>query len=365
MIQLVYEPLDVQTVAADGTLAASWDVSASPVLYGQTHNVTVYRNGVAAEPSTVNVTGDLKTVTFTPETGYPLGLGEQIWGAYPAAIVSEPDTDRGRLAPQIIAAGGADSCTWDTTAIPVHMDYTAFVIVYRNGVAAHPSEVAVGTGGNSVTYTPDPAYPLLESEKVWGSYPAVFDTTGTPAGRRILDWDKAMARLVRLCPPTVHPTLNAVEMAEILEANALARVWQPGKAYQRWDKVVPPVPTGLVYTPARNRGGSTFGGTSGAEEPVWPLHLRWPAGRWDGYFLDDFPINRREVEDGTLRWEVFGVEGVALWDIERAAHQAWNLKAAKASGEYPTSVTGFSTHPEKVIENCLRMAERYRPMGIA
>ncbi len=167
------------------------------------------------------------------------------------------------------------------------------------------------------------------------------------------DETTALARLRTLCAPTTEPVLTDAELAAILDGACVARVWQPGMPVSPGEVIAPTSPTGWLYAVdlARDQDGVP-GGITGTTEPRWPLDPRWPS------------YEPATVNDGTARFRIAQREILGLWDIKAAAHQAWLAKAAKASGEYSSSLEGNSFHPETVQAQCLAMAAKYAPVRI-
>lgn len=164
----------------------------------------------------------------------------------------------------------------------------------------------------------------------------------------------AMDRLKALCAPSVEPVLADEELADILEGARLARVWEPGMVVSPGEAIAPTSPTGWLYSVVLGRDQDGIpGGITGEAEPRWPLDPRWPS--WE-------PAT---VNDGTARFCIARREILGMWDIKAAAYQAWILKAAKASGEYSSSLEGNSFHPEVVAQTCLQMATKFAPVRIS
>ena len=165
--------------------------------------------------------------------------------------------------------------------------------------------------------------------------------------------EAAMARLKALCAPSAEPALDDIELADILEGARLARVWEPGLAVTAGEYIVPATPNGWMYMVDIGRDSDGLaGGITGETEPRWPLDPRWPS--WE-------PAT---VNDGTARFRITKREILGLWDIKAAAYTGWILKAAKASGEYASSLEGNSFHPEQVAQTCLQMAAKFVPVRV-
>lgn len=52
-------------------------------------------------------------------------------------------------------------------------------------------------------------------------------------------------------------------------------------------------------------------------------------------------------------------------DIYAAVHDCWMLKAGKVAGDYDFDEAGMRDSASQVHAQCLKMADRYNPVGIA
>jgi hypothetical protein len=157
---------------------------------------------------------------------------------------------------------------------------------------------------------------------------------------RTLEQDKeaALAELTLYVQPDTQPTLDAPALDSLLDQVQRAGFWTASTAYLVGDVILPVTLNGRRFRCIR-------AGTSGAEEPEWPIH--WAAIVSDG--------------DDELLWQEDGPEYKNVFDVRAAIHKAWMLKAAKVSQLHNVG----SFNQSQVYEHCLEMADRYAPIGIA
>jgi hypothetical protein len=116
--------------------------------------------------------------------------------------------------------------------------------------------------------------------------------------------------------------------------------------------MVPTIPHGRVYAIAQNADG-TYGGTSGTVEPrPWPIFGHWP-GRGEAF-----------QDDGTVRWRDDGTE-IGLWDVRSATHDAWMMKAGRASEKISTGSDRAVFAQQQIYDHCIDMAQKFAPFGIS
>jgi len=70
-------------------------------------------------------------------------------------------------------------------------------------------------------------------------------------------------------------------------------------------------------------------------------------------------LSRRAAADGR------GIDDsgwIETYDLNWAAYEGWNWKAAKCSDQFATAISadGISMHAEQVFDHCEKMADRYR-----
>jgi hypothetical protein len=146
----------------------------------------------------------------------------------------------------------------------------------------------------------------------------------------------ALADLRRLAQPDSTPALDDVELNAILDDCQLAAFWILETAFTFGAVVMPAAKNGHRYT-------CTQAGTTAATEPVWPT------------------TTGSIVTDGTATWREAGPDFENVFDVRAAAHQAWTVKAAKASELFDVSGQSVS----QIAERCREMAEGFEPVLIA
>ena len=83
-----------------------------------------------------------------------------------------------------------------------------------------------------------------------------------------------------------------------------------------------------------------------------------------GYF-SDAPWGTRPGErftNGTVVWEVVGSDYDNVYDVRAAAHEAWSIKAGKASTLVTTSVGQSSIQASMLHEQCRARAREFTPL---
>ncbi len=158
-------------------------------------------------------------------------------------------------------------------------------------------------------------------------------------------WEDAFKELVRLAQPDVDPVLTYgagtepaedKELDQILLASARGMVWKADEAVTYGQTIFPTARMGRRFKIIQ-------AGQLGSTEPSWP-----------GY---DYAV----VTDGTAMLVEDGSDGLSIYDVTRAAHEAWRLKASKAS-EYLKSADDDDS---QIYQRCVEQAARYAPVSIA
>lgn len=147
--------------------------------------------------------------------------------------------------------------------------------------------------------------------------------------------EMALAQLKRLVQPDSTPALDDVELNAILDSVQRASFWALSTAFT----------FGAVALPATKNGHRyrcTEAGSTATTEPTWPTR--------DG----------ATISDGTVRWEEAGADFDNVFDVRAAAHEAWLLKAAKASELFD----GGDQKLSQIGERCGEMAEKFAPILI-
>jgi hypothetical protein len=148
--------------------------------------------------------------------------------------------------------------------------------------------------------------------------------------------EAAMLRLRRLAQPDSTPALDDTELNAILDDCQRASFWAPSKAFNYGDVVLPVTKNGHHYVCIQT-------GTTGPAEPAWPSR------------------GASTVTDGTVKWREAGADFDNVFDVRAAAHQAWTIKAAKASEMFDSGNDSTS----QIGERCREMAKSFNPIGLA
>lgn len=148
---------------------------------------------------------------------------------------------------------------------------------------------------------------------------------------------------------TIAPTVadSSTELQAILAECLRASIWVQNTAYTVGAVVVPTTRNGHRYICVQ-------GGTSEtllADEPEWSV-VR-------GSFITDGDSNPQLV------WREDGPDYENLYDIRRAIHLTWLLKAAKVAHLYETRQSGSTFAHDQVYKHCMEMAAKYAPVRIA
>lgn len=149
-----------------------------------------------------------------------------------------------------------------------------------------------------------------------------------------------MALLMKKVAPEEEPALTDEQLCRLLDRARVATVWTATTAYAYGDVVLPTTRNGHRYRCVEP-------GTSQATEPDWST--RTGAYQTDG---DD------------LVWQEDGRQYEDLWDIDRAAHAAWLLKASMASGWYEFTDSGLNLKRQQVAAACRTQAKAFAPIEV-
>jgi hypothetical protein len=144
------------------------------------------------------------------------------------------------------------------------------------------------------------------------------------------DRDIALERLAKFTQPDVEPTLDELELEDILDESARAVRWTTATVLTIGTLVLPTVYNGHVYKVIT--GGTT------TTEPTWP-----------------------ESQAGTVNlgaeFEEAGLYTFSsLYDVRAALRKCWELKAAKASELISSSDSGSE---QVIFQHCQEMASKY------
>ena len=174
-----------------------------------------------------------------------------------------------------------------------------------------------------------------------------------------MDEVSALTRLKRMVAFSEDPALDASALADLMlmakrpDSNgnlptnvSTAPTWVASTAYAPGDVVQPSPVDGRWWRCA-------IGGTSDITQPDWPD-------------LRGEERTGRTVGDGFVTWEDAGAAWAPTWDLDAAAVEGWEQKAAIASGRYQFTTDGQTFLRQQVVANCHAQADRYRrQMGAA
>lgn len=160
--------------------------------------------------------------------------------------------------------------------------------------------------------------------------------------------NSAMQQLKRNCAYTSVPVLDETDDLEpILAETARASIWTDDTAYIFGAVVLPTVRNGHRYRCIQ-------GGTSAEDaedEPQWPL--------FTGRTITD------GESDPQLIWQEDGPDYENVYDVRRATHKAWLLKAARASELYLTRQSGSTFEHQQIYQHCMEQAKAWAPINMA
>ena len=134
------------------------------------------------------------------------------------------------------------------------------------------------------------------------------------------------------------PDIDAY-VPEIAAKRRIARVWEPSTDYVVGDVIQPTVRNGRWYR-------CCVAGTSSATEPTWP---RYPYG----YYYFGSGSTEPKFDDAGPDWNG------RLYDIRGAIHDAWSLKASKASHLVTQSAGNARIEAGALHENCRARAKEF------
>lgn len=148
--------------------------------------------------------------------------------------------------------------------------------------------------------------------------------------------EAALIALRRYAQPDTEPKLTDPELNSILDSVQRASFWASATTFIFGAVVLPVTKSGHRYRCIQ-------AGTTASAEPAWPKR------------------NAAVIADGTVQWEEAGPDFDNVYDIRAATHEAWTMKAGKASALYDQGNQLYS----QIAENCRTMAEAFDPIKIA
>lgn len=134
--------------------------------------------------------------------------------------------------------------------------------------------------------------------------------------------------------PCCTPSIEGEELA-ILARHTLVEIWAPSTYYLLGTEV-------QLYPRTGRRYIARASGTSGAFAPaVWGTRLR------------------ETFTDGTVTWEVAGSDYENIYDVRAAAHEAWSIKAGRATHLVTTSAGNSKIEASALHAQCRARAVEF------
>jgi len=166
--------------------------------------------------------------------------------------------------------------------------------------------------------------------------PTIYPSTKT--------YEEYLAELGDLTDATGDPVLTEVQLARCLKnARVADPLGYPPDDLRNWTALLE-VPPGATLVPTARDGYyyySALGGTTGETEQEWGPGLTTPL-------------------DGDVQWER---AGYAPWggyyDLDRAASEAWRLKASLAAKRKDVDAFGQRNPRTSVYDHCMEQARYY------
>jgi hypothetical protein len=159
---------------------------------------------------------------------------------------------------------------------------------------------------------------------------------------------EAIAQVSMMVDATSYPQVSTTEIGQQLDLFKRFDTWTASTTYAVGDRVVPILPNGRVYE-------CRVAGTSAANEPDFP---EYPGGQYKGWSTLD------GTSDPTLMWVDQGAANVEPYDVRTITRQMWLIKASRVASDIDAKEGASDVKMSQLIENCLKMAERFRPMVI-
>ena len=140
------------------------------------------------------------------------------------------------------------------------------------------------------------------------------------------------------------PLLTDGEMTNLLARWKLADIWTLNTAFVYGQYVVPSDGEPAYLYQVGQNTDETWGGTTAATEPTWTASSA--------------------ITDGTVTWDYVSLAPACLWDLRAAAREGWLMKYAKAVACVDVSDGSMRAAQGQIADHCLKMADRYLPVGV-
>jgi len=145
--------------------------------------------------------------------------------------------------------------------------------------------------------------------------------------------EEAYRLMVLHTEPCCVPSIEGEEVA-LLQRHQRAEIWTAGHGYVFGDEV-------QLYPSNGYRYFCTRSGTSGATQPAF---------------------GEGGVSDGTVVWQMCGLAYQNVYDVRAAAHEAWTIKAARASHLVTTSAGNSRVEASLLQAQCRARATEFAPL---
>jgi hypothetical protein len=160
---------------------------------------------------------------------------------------------------------------------------------------------------------------------------------------------EAIAQVSLFVDAQSYPQMSTTEIGNILDSFSRFTTWAVSTAYSVGDRVVPTTPNGRVYE-------CRVAGTSGTTQPDYPVY---PAYQFQGFSIEDGASNPR------LTWVDQGPINVERYDVRTATRQAWLIKASRVAADIDAKEGTSDVKLSQLMQNCLTMADKFRPVVFA
>ena len=160
---------------------------------------------------------------------------------------------------------------------------------------------------------------------------------------------EAIAQVSLFVSSQSYPQMSTTDIGSILDSFSRFTTWTAATVYSVGDRVVPTTPNGRVYE-------ARVAGTSGATQPEFPAY---PPYQFKGWEVDE------GTSDPNLTWVDAGPINVERYDVRTATRQAWLIKASRVAADIDAKEGTSDVKLSQLMQNCLTMADKYRPVVFA
>ena len=160
---------------------------------------------------------------------------------------------------------------------------------------------------------------------------------------------EAIAQVSLFVSAQSYPQMSTTDIGSILDSFSRFTTWTAATVYAVGDRVVPTTPNGRVYE-------ARVAGTSGATQPYFPAY---PPYQFKGWEVDE------GTSDPNLTWVDAGPINVERYDVRTATRQAWLIKASRVAADIDAKEGTSDVKLSQLMQNCLTMADKFRPVVFA